>query len=322
MSHRLSVISLLSVCFALHGTLLLAQQKGHAVADYPIDKLTPNIYLIHGPLTVPNVENQGFMNNPGIVLTSEGVVIVDPGGTLQAGEMVLRAVKKLSELPVIAVFNTHVHGDHWLGNQAVRNQYPQAKIYGHPNLIKRIAAGAGEEWLELMLRSTGGQSKGTQVVAADTAVNHGQTFRYGDTSFEIFNYGVAHTDTDIMIAVNKNEALFMGDNLFNGRLGRTLEGNIKGIIHSCEAVVATVQPQFIVPGHGQSGGLAMFDYAMDAVRILYATVQQQYQAGVSDYQMKPVVEAAMQDYKDWEEFDNLIGKLIGQAFLEIEAENF
>jgi len=29
-------------------------------------------------VTVPNQQNQGFMNNPGIVLTSAGVVIVDP----------------------------------------------------------------------------------------------------------------------------------------------------------------------------------------------------------------------------------------------------
>jgi glyoxylase-like metal-dependent hydrolase (beta-lactamase superfamily II) len=160
------------------------------------------------------------------------------------------------------------------------------------------------------------------VVAADSEVNSGQKIVYGDTTFDIYNYGVAHTDTDIMIAVNRNEVLFTGDNLFNGRLGRSLEGNVKGIIDSCETVVAEVQPVHIVPGHGRSGGMDMFNYALDAVRILYTTVQQEYENGVSDYEMKPVVEAAMLEYSDWEEFDNLLGKIINQAYLEIEADSF
>jgi len=318
----LPVLSFIGIFLLLDSSSLFADAKGPPVEDYPLDKLTDHIYVIHGPLTVPNEDNQGFMNNPAIVLTSQGVVIVDPGGTLQAGEMVLRAVKKLSPKPVIAVFNTHVHGDHWLGNQAVREMYPDARIYGHPKLLKRIADGAGREWVELMHRSTRGQSAGTRVVGADTPVNHGQKFEYGDTSFEIYHYGVAHTDTDIMIAVNGNQVLFTGDNLFNGRLGRSLEGNVKGIIDSCETVVAEVKPQHIVPGHGQSGGMDMFNFALDAVRILYSNVKQHYEAGVSDYEMKPDVVEAMQAYKDWEEFDNLIGKIINQAYLEIEMADF
>ena len=319
----LPVLSFIGIFLLLDSSpLFAAEEKGPPVEDYPIDKLTENVYVIHGPLTVPNVENQGFMNNPAIVLTSQGVVIVDPGGTLQAGEMVLRAVKKLSPKPVIAVFNTHVHGDHWLGNQAVREMYPDAHIYGHPKLLKRVADGAGNEWVELMHRSTRGQSAGTKVVGADTPVNHGQKFEYGDTSFEIFNYGISHTDTDIMIAVNGNQVLFTGDNLFNGRLGRTLDGNIKGIINACETVIAAVKPQHIVPGHGRSGGMEMYNHAMDAVRILYTTVKRLYADGISDYEMKPEVEAEMLAYKDWEEFDNLLGKLISQAYLEIEMADF
>ncbi|MGB5729845.1 MAG: MBL fold metallo-hydrolase, partial [Thiogranum sp.] len=49
------------------------------VPDYPADRIAENIYVIHGPLELPNPKNQGFMNNPGFVVTSKGVVILDPG---------------------------------------------------------------------------------------------------------------------------------------------------------------------------------------------------------------------------------------------------
>ena len=41
------------------------------------------------------------------------------------------------------MFNTHVHGDHWLGNDAIRKDYPKAKIYAHPKARSAIAAGEG-----------------------------------------------------------------------------------------------------------------------------------------------------------------------------------
>jgi len=143
---RLKQVFTLILCFPV-STLA---ETGPEVPDYPADQIAEHIYVIHGPLELPNPENQGFMNNPGIVVTSKGVVILDPGSSVQSGEMVLRAVRKISGQPVVAVFNSHIHGDHWLGNQAVRAAYPQAPIYGHPNMIEFINAGEGRNWVELM----------------------------------------------------------------------------------------------------------------------------------------------------------------------------
>ena len=89
------------------------------VRPYPAQKVSPSVFVIHGPQGVPSVENQSFMNNPAWVITSEGVVVIDPGSSVQAGRMVMAQLKKTTKKPVTHVFNTHVHGDHWLGNQAV-----------------------------------------------------------------------------------------------------------------------------------------------------------------------------------------------------------
>ena len=170
----------LLLCLTALSTLGCSDKRGPAVPDYPADKVAENVYVIHGPITTPDPQNQGFMNNPGIIVATAGVVIIDPGASVQSGEMVLRAVGKLTNKPVVAVFNSHIHGDHWLGNQAIRTAYPDAAIYGHSNMIELINNGEGKSWVELMEQLTAGKTAGTEVVAPDKSAGHGDEIRVGE----------------------------------------------------------------------------------------------------------------------------------------------
>jgi hypothetical protein len=75
--------------------------------------------------------------------------------------MVLRQIRKVTDKPLLAVLNTHVHGDHWLGNQAMLAVAPQVPIYAHPEMLKLVAQGAGEEWVQRMMSATEGATEGT-----------------------------------------------------------------------------------------------------------------------------------------------------------------
>ena len=121
--------------------------------------------MIHGPTELPSPSNQGFMNNPAFVVTDEGVVVIDPGSSVQVGEMVLARIEKVTDKPILAVFNSHIHGDHWLGNQAIRAKYPDVPIYGHERVPPKVEAGAGTEWVDLMLSMTEKATAGTGVVS-------------------------------------------------------------------------------------------------------------------------------------------------------------
>ena len=291
------------------------------VPDYPADRIAENIYVIHGPLELPNPKNQGFMNNPGFVVTSKGVVILDPGSSVQSGEMVLRAVRKVSDQPVVAVFNSHIHGDHWLGNQAVRAAYPQVPIYGHPNMIELINAGEGRNWVELMERLTEGKTRGTQVVSPSKAVSHGEEFRIGDHTFRIHYYGKAHTTSDIMVEIPEASVTFLGDNVLNERLPRLDDGNIQGNIQACTNILGTNSTVY-VPGHGPTGDKAVPERFRSYLEILYTSVKRYYEEGMSDFEMKTQVAEALKDYADWSGFDEQIGKHISLAYLQIEEAEF
>lgn len=301
--------------------LAAAAERGPALPDYPVERVADGVYVIHGPLELPNPRNQGFMNNPGFVVTSRGVVVIDPGSSVQTGEMVLRAIRRHSDRPVIAVFNTHIHGDHWLGNQAIREAYPEAVIHGHPNMLALIEAGEGQAWVERIERMSDGKSRGTRVVAPGHAVDAGDTLRYGDHSFRIHHYGKAHTTSDIMVEVVEASTLFLGDNVLNRRIPRLDDADVQGNIEACTRILAT-GARVHVPGHGPTGGPEVTRHFRTYLQTLYDTVKRFYDEGLSDFEMKPQVAAALQDYADWPGFDEQLGKHISITWLQVEAAEF
>jgi glyoxylase-like metal-dependent hydrolase (beta-lactamase superfamily II) len=298
-----------------------AESRGPAVPDYPADRITDSVYVIHGPVELPNADNQGFMNNPGIVLTSAGAVLIDPGASVQSGEMVLKVTSSLTKLPVVAVFNTHVHGDHWLGNQAIQAAYPKVPIYGHPIMIELIDKGEGKLWVTMMEQMTEGKTLGTEAVAPNRPVINGDTIQIGDHSFRIHHYGPAHTSADIMIEVTREHTVFLGDNVLNGRIPPIDGGSIPGNAMTCGEILKTGAKHY-VPGHGRSGGEAVVRAMQTYYDTLYSSVKALYDEGMSDFEMKDPISEKLSAYSGWEGFAVQLGKHISIAYLQIESEQF
>jgi glyoxylase-like metal-dependent hydrolase (beta-lactamase superfamily II) len=261
------------------------------------------------------------MNNPGLVLTSAGMVVVDPGSSVQSGEMVLAAIKTLTDQPVVAVFNTHVHGDHWLGNDAIRAAYPQAKIYGHPRMIAQVDAGEGRNWQQLMLRMTEGATAGTEVVNADSPVDHGDVVQIGDVGFRILHNEQAHTLTDIMILAEQRGVLFAGDNVCAERIVRLDDASFEGSIRAAE-LAANSGAAVLVPGHGPTGDVSLATDYRDYLAVLWQGVQRLYDEGVADYEMKAQLLPEFQRWHSWPGFEEEFGKHISLAYLQAEAAAF
>ena len=102
---------LAAMLMAFVGLLAAISMKADAGAaeadtDFPLTKVTDKISVIYGPLDLPDAKNRGFRNNPVIVFTSDGVVVMDPGGSAWAGEMVVRAIRARTEAPIVAIFDS------------------------------------------------------------------------------------------------------------------------------------------------------------------------------------------------------------------------
>ena len=312
----------LSAVLFLFSANLYAWDLGKA-GTYQFEKINANVYVMHGPLDEPNKENDGFMNNPGLIVSDKGLIIVDPGSSYPVGKEVLKEIEKISDKPVLAVFNTHIHGDHWLANQAIKEKYPQVKIYGHPDMITQANGEQGLTWIDSMLRMTEGKTKGTKIVAPDFAINHSESIAVDGQHFRIHSMVPAHTNTDIMIEHIDSKTLFLGDNSFYERMGRfdgssSMLGNIEVLNYSTDLNMTVY-----VPGHGKSGQSdtaikPFLDYLIQVQTVVKAGFEDE----LEDFEIKEKVIGQFDHYKNWAGFDTNFGKHINSMYLEIESSEW
>jgi len=289
------------------------------VRAYPPQKVSADTYVIHGPQGVPSKANQSFMNNPSWIITTDGVVVIDPGSSVQAGRMVVAQLRKTTRKPVTHVFNTHVHGDHWLGNQAILEAWPNATMIAHPDMIKLAKNGADAFWIKLMSDMTGGYTDGTRAVIPTIEAANGQEFKIGGKTFRIHSSTDAHSKTDLMIEMVEDRILFTGDNVLSRQVMNLRDGTFKGIIKATDQALA-LNARLYVPGHGQSGDRAFVAEQKVYFDTLLSEVRRMYAEGKNDYEMKPVIAEKLKAYKDWAEWESNFGQQISLAILEIEQE--
>lgn len=286
-------------------------------------KVGERIFVLHGIQALPDGHNAGMISNTGVVLTGAGVVVVDSGGSYEIGRLIVRKVRELTRKPVVAVFNTHVHGDHWLGNSAIREAFPNVRIYAHEIAIRRLRNGEAQHWLSIISRMVGGETATVSPVLPDAALKGGELIEFGDSSFKVHHTGHAHTDSDIMVEVPGRRLLFTGDIVEYGRAVSSdvpqdfdALGQIEAIRYALALPVDTY-----VPGHGATGGRDKPQAALRFLETLYGSVKRHYEAGLSDYQMKEKVAADMSEFADWFNFDQL-GRLISFVYLQVENASF
>jgi len=299
-------------------TPVLAGPKD-VVRTHPAQKVSKNVYVIHGPQGVPSVENQSFMNNPAWVITKDGVVVIDPGSSVQAGRMVMAQLKKTTKLPVTHVFNTHVHGDHWLGNQAVLEVWPKATLIGHPDMIRKAKDGADAFWIKLMSDMTKGYTDGTRAEIPTVEAADGQEFKIGGKTFRIHSSTDAHSKTDLMIEIVEDRILFTGDNVLSRQVMNLRDGTFKGVQKETERALG-LNAKLYIPGHGKSGDRKLVEEQKAWFDILMAEVRRMYDEGLNDFEMKPVLEKKLSAFSKWAEWDTNLGPMISLAILEIEQE--
>lgn len=312
-------------------TLLLITLVSHAhdinvpatLEHYSFQQVTKNIHVIHGTQALPSVKTRGFMNNPAIITTKKGVIIVDPGSSKEIGKELLEKIKTISNKPVIAVFNTHVHGDHWLGNHGVRAVYPNVPIYAHERMIDRINAGEGQDWIKLFMGMTKNAIKNTHVVSPNIGLKGGESLNLGGTTLRIHHTGPAHTNADIMIEVVEDKGLFFGDIVAANRVPNSdvpHDANFKGTIDAIKKILKGPATLYI-PGHGLSGGREIPEASLNFLVKLRGSVTRYYKKGLSDFEMKDHVIKDLAEFKNWHNFKEM-GRVISYVYQEVENENF
>ncbi|KPK50366.1 MAG: hypothetical protein AMS22_12275 [Thiotrichales bacterium SG8_50] len=305
------------------GAFFLSVQQAYALewANIQPMQIGPHTYVIeHGPHDEDAKVSHGFHNNPGFVVTDAGVVVIDTGSSYEIGKMILREIASVTSKPITHIFTTHVHGDHWLANQALVEAYPDVRTVAHPELIRLLNAGEDKFWLDVFAKRLGDDFAGTKAVIPNTPAENGE-YKIGGITFQVTLFDKAHTATDLMVNVVEEQVLFTGDIINNEHFSFMGHGNFRGAYEAAQKAL-TMNANHVVVGHGRSGKMELVREFSQFYEDLRSVVGKYRDEGLMDFEMKPKVVAELDKYKDWDAFDRQIGPYISQVVLELESESF
>jgi glyoxylase-like metal-dependent hydrolase (beta-lactamase superfamily II) len=295
--------------------------KGPRVPDVKPQKVSTHCHVIIAKDPEPTPENQGMFSNMGFIITQKGVVVYDTGGSVQIGEMMIRQIKKMTDKPVIKIFNSHFHGDHWLGNHAFVKEWPTVEIYAHENLHKALKEGVGEFWLGMQARATNNATAGTVITPPNQVLKGGEVFDMGDTLIRVHYYGKCHTDADICLEVTADKTVYVADMLMVGRVANMDDGSYVGSIEGIKKLKTDTQATNYVQGHYKFGP-QQADVYLAFLEAIYNNAVAYQKEGLTAAEMKDKIIAKMKQYRDWKGFDALIGRYIAIAYTEAEVASF
>jgi cyclase len=198
--------------------LFLAWSQNQQPAQLTMEKVTDSLYVIFGS-----------GGNVAFVPTSQGVILIDDKFA-QDGPQILAKIKSVTDKPIRYVLNTHHHGDHTGGNEALLAA--NAEIVLHKNARAN------------MVRA---EQPGIPRI---TFSDESQVF-LGGKEVDARYLGRGHTNGDVVIHFPSERTLHMGDLFTNGApfCDTTSNCSIKEWDQTLQKALA-YDVDTVIPGHG------------------------------------------------------------------------
>jgi quinoprotein relay system zinc metallohydrolase 2 len=285
-------------------------------APFPISAVADGDYVHFGQIALTNPDNAGDIANIGVIIGRDAVAVVDTGGSVQVGEALRAAIRKLTGKPVRYVINTHEHPDHVFGNAAFQGS---AIFVGHHNLPAELQK-RGSFYLQ-SFRDALGQAAIEQVriIPPTLLVSNETVLDLGDRRLRLTAWSpAAHTDCDLTVLDETTGVLFAGDLVFLRHVP-VLDGSLTGWL-SVLPRLAMLPARIVVPGHGQR--TAAWPQALGDERrylmVLADDTRRLIAEGVPMAQAIPRI--AQSERGNWALFDDYNPRNSTAAFSELEWE--
>ena len=193
-------------------------------------------YYVLGQAGMVSSANQGFNANAGFVVTPDGVVVFDALGTPALGQRFADLIATTTKQPVRRVIVSHYHADHFYGLQAFKQ--PGVEVWAHDFVRDYLATDAPAARLAERRQSLFPWVNDlTRVVAPDRFVGEDTVFKLGGLTFHVMHAGPAHTPEDLMMMVEEDGVLFVGDLMFTGRIPFVADADVSAWIKAIDRVL-------------------------------------------------------------------------------------
>jgi cyclase len=263
----------------------LAQDLGPQVR-----KLADGVYVVGGV---------NYNSNAGIVLTQDGVVVIDTGQNPIESRKILDIVKKLTPMPVRFVLDTEPHPDHTTGHfvfsppaviisaagggESMRGREREA-----PQRIQQLAATSPEMKAAL---------EGYKFIPPHVEYNQSMTLNVGERTFELKYMRGVHSEADTAVWLPKERVIFSASAFVANQINILRPFVTIPDILAAGKMMKALNPEHVIPGHGPPGTVKIFEDGEKYYALLLERVGKLMKDGKSLDEIKK--EVKMPEYASW-----------------------
>ena len=213
------------------------------VKEGKAQKISPHVWVIPDDY-IPMVPNVGY------VIGEKGVLVIDPGMGQRNGEIVLKEMRKLTNLTDVTIVNTHFHPEHTTGDLAFPQDVKLIRAVAQQQDVDELGVqflGIFSRMRPILNELLQGASyrKPTATFEKETVID------LGGVKVRAVRLGPGHTRGDTVFYVEGDEVLFSGDlamrNLFPSFIAP--QSSAKTWLTSLDAIDQFKAKQ-LVPAHG------------------------------------------------------------------------
>jgi glyoxylase-like metal-dependent hydrolase (beta-lactamase superfamily II) len=286
------------------------------VTPLEVQKITHNTYALVGEMTQRSPNNLGNNATFGVIVTKQGVVLIDSGGSEKGAVQIHQTIKSITNKPVIIVINSGGQDHRWLGNHYFKQL--GAKIIASEAAVKDQRARTNNQltFIENLIGKD--NFRGTQPVYAEQTFKQALDLEVAGESLQLRHAGQAHTPGDSYIWLPKSKVVFSGDIVYVERmLGVGSVSNSASWLKAFEAMAAH-KPKHVIPGHGHGTDLATATQdTADYLRMLRNGIKQLIEQGGGLDEVSKVDQSKFSYLKVYQE---LKGRNAHQVYQEMEWE--
>ena len=300
---------------ALAAAIVLVAPTFAVAGVLEIKPVTEGVWAIVGEKEQRSPANLANNATFGLVVTTDGAVLIDPGGSWRGAEALHDAIRSVTSQRVTHVINTGGQDHRWLGNGYWQAQ--GATVIASEAAVEDQQARASMQMTGLA-QLIGDTLEGTEPAYADITFTDKYAFAVGGMSFEIAHAGPAHTPGDSVVWVPQRDTVFTGDIVYVERILGV--GDQSSITHWPAAYLAVeaTGAAHVVPGHGAPTTMDRaradtYDYLMNLRTQIGALIDEG-----GDIMAAPQVDQSA--FSQLEQFDSLAGRNAQTAFQQMEWE--
>jgi cyclase len=256
---------------------LLAQNQNFDKVEIHVLPVQGNVYML-----------LGAGGNTTLQVGRDGVLLVDTQFAPLAPK-IMEAIRKLSDMPIRYIINTHVHADHTGGNGAL------VKLNG-PGAPPRVIAND-----HVLNRMTAPSAAGQTAVPEsdwpnDEYFNRTKDFFFNGEAVVVYHMPAAHTDGDSIVFFRRSDVISTGD-IFTPDNYPVIDlprgGSVQGVIDALNHIIDLTVPAkyqeggtYVIPGHGRLCEEADVVEYRDMVTIIRDRIQDLIKKGRTLEQVK------------------------------------